>query len=196
MPNQKPRTRVDVSDPLAPVRISPVRVNGTSVMHKGIEVKNDDDEWQCINIHSPAYNLISNQTVQKVTTEILGKSGMAWQRIRDVWTGRYWARLYISDAQVEAPNVGDVLSLGLRVENSYDGSCQFRLHLMGYVLSCMNGLMSTRHFTRYTMRHTMNNRFVREEIISLLKNGIGEVSALLPKISSLTRIPLSVNLVS
>ncbi len=39
-------SRIVVSDPLAPVRISPVRVNGSSVANKGIEILNDEGEWE------------------------------------------------------------------------------------------------------------------------------------------------------
>ena len=190
------RAQVDVTNPLAPVRISPVRVNGTSVTNKGVEILNDDEEWECINIQSDSYNLIPNSAVQEVTGQILADSKMSWRAIRDVWTGRYWARLYKSDVSVKAPSVGDALSLGLRVENSYDGSCQFRLVLMAYVLSCTNGLVSTEHFTSYRMRHTRSNKFITSEAVSVLMRGMREVKAIIPMVEHLGEIPLTMDLLS
>ena len=190
------RRRVSVADPLAPVRVSPVRVNGSSVTNQGIEILNDDGDWEAINIHSASYNLIPNEEVARTTREILTGSGMAWEPATEVWTGRYWAMHYKSDVSVRAPKVGDALSLGLRVENSYDGSCQFRLVLMAYVLSCANGMVSSRHFTTYRMRHTSNHEFSIPEAVSVLQTGIDELVGIVPTVDALSEIPLTVELLA
>jgi len=192
----KSRRQVEVSNPLAPVRISPVRVNGDFVSQKGIEILNDDGIYECLNIHSAQYNLIPNALVQDVTEEILAESDMEWNKVKDVWTGRYWARLYNSDASIEVPTVGDTVSLGLRVQNSYDGSCQFSLVLMAYVLSCENGLVVPKHFTSYKMRHTANNSFNIPEAVNVLKTGMEELEALVPRIDTLSYTPLTTSLIS
>lgn len=190
------RKRVSVEDPLAPVRLSPVRVNGNAVTHQGVEIQNDDGSWEAINIHSADYNLVSNADADRVTQRILAESALHWTKMKEVWTGRYWAQLLQSDTSIAVPSVGDTLNLGLRVENSYDGSCQFRLVLMAYVLSCSNGLVSPRNFSSYKMRHTMNNDFRTDEAVSILKSGMDQLEALLPKIDSLSRIPLTFSLLS
>lgn len=190
------RNRVQVTDPMAPVRLSPVRVNGGPVTNKGIEIFNDDEAWECINIHTSSYSLIPNVEVANVTSEILDDSRIAWESTREVWTGRYWAKLYKSDVTVEAPQVGDTLSLGLRVENSYDGSCQFRLALMAFVLSCENGLVSPRHFTSFKMRHTTGNGFQVSDAISFLRSGMDELMGIVPLVEELSEIPLTIELLS
>jgi len=188
--------RVSVEDPLAPVRLSPVRVNDHRVTHQGVEIQLDDGNWEAINIHSADYNLVPNSEAYRVTQRILSESSLRWAKRNEVWTGRYWASLYQADTSVEVPSVGDALALGLRVENSYDGSCQFRLVLMAYVLSCSNGLVSPQHFAKYTMRHTRNNDFDVQEAVAVLMSGMEQVQGLLPKINVLSRIPLTFRLLS
>ena len=83
------RKRVQVKDPLAPVRLSPVRVNGHSVTHQGVEIQVDDGSWEAINIHSADYNLVSNAEADRVTQQILSKSALHWTTMNEVWTGRY-----------------------------------------------------------------------------------------------------------
>ena len=46
------------------------------------------------------------------------------------------------------------------------------------------------------MRHTMNNDFNTAEVVSVLTSGMKQVKALLPKIDSLSKIPLSFSLLS
>ncbi|OPL19564.1 MAG: hypothetical protein AVO35_10400 [Candidatus Aegiribacteria sp. MLS_C] len=193
---RKNRKRVQVSDPVAEVRISPVRVNGHQVTHKGVEIQLDDGSWEAINIHSNDYNLVPNADADRVAKQILADSAYGWEKKDEIWTGRYWAALYQADSDVEAPSVGDALSLGLRVENSYDGSCQFRLILMAYVLSCSNGLVVPQHFANYRMRHTMNNEFDTAEAVYVLNSGMEQVVGLLPKIDELSRTPLTLSLLS
>ena len=195
---EKPtRSRVLVNDPLAPVRISPVRVNGASVSNLGVEILNDAGEWECVSIHSADYNLVPNSEADAVIQQILSESGLHWTIMNEIWTGgRYWARLYMSDNSIEAPSVGDTISLGLRLENSYDGTCQFRFVLMAYVLSCSNGLLSPQNFASYKMRHTMNNDFNTADAVRVLMSGMDQVKALLPKIDILSEIPLTISLLS
>jgi len=194
--SEKERSRVKVTSPLAEVRLAKVRVSGTSVSHHGIEIQNDAGQWQCINIHSASYNLIPNARVEEITQHILNESFMLWKPHREVWTGRYWAKLFMSDVAVNAPQIGDTLSLGLRVENSYDGSCQFRMVLMGYVLSCTNGLVSPKHFSSYTLKHIGNEDLHLHEILAHLDRGVKEVENLLPRVNRLSQIPLTTDLVS
>lgn len=192
----KERSRVKVSSPLAEVRAARVRVNGASVTHKGIEILNDEGEWDCINIHSANYNLISNTQVAEATEKILSESIIRWTPEKEVWTGRYWAKMFRSDVAVDAPQVDDTLSLGLRVENSYDGSCQFRMVLMGYVLSCTNGLVSPKMFSSYTLKHTISNEFSITSALMHLESGIDQVKSLVPRVNKLNEIPLTIDLLA
>ncbi len=196
--DEQRKKRVQISDPLAEVRVSPVRVNGSSVANKGIEILNNNGEWECINVHSSSYNLIPNTLAAKTTGQILDESSLSWEPTSEIWTGRYWAKLYKSDMTVEASKVGDTLSLGLRVENSYDGSCGFRIQLMAFVLSCENGLVSPKNFTSYKLRHSIGNgnQFVTDEAASVIRSGLDELIAVVPMVERLNDIPLSIELLS
>lgn len=188
------RKRVRVSSPLAPVRLARVNVNGAAVTHQGIEILDDFDEWQCISIHSGCYNLISNAQVAEITDDILAGSQIRWTPAREIWSGKYWARIFSSDVSVDCPRVGDTLSLGLRVENSYDGSARFRMVLMGYVLSCTNGLISPKHFSSYSLKHIGDEEPSHAVVHAHLEKGIREVEALLPIVDRLSSIPFTSDL--
>ena len=190
------RKRVSVKDPLAPVRLSPVRVNGSSVSNKGIEILNDNGEWECINVHSSSYSLISNTEVDNTAKQILSDSGITWKPMKEIWTGRYWAKLYKSDLSVEVPMLGDTLSLGLRISNSYDRSSRFEIALMAFVLSCSNGLVSPKNFTSYKLLHTNGSQFVTEEAVSVIRSGLDELMEVVPLVERLNDIPLSIELLS
>jgi len=189
-------SRVDVSDPLAPVRESSVRVNGSPVLNKGIEIINDDGAWECINIHSSSYKLVPNEVMASVTQEILGGSDLEWNQVNQVWTGRYFAQLFTSNGVVEVPEVGDTLCLGLRAENSYDGSCQFRLVLQAFVLSCANGLVSPRYFRSFAMKHTASNEFNVGDAVRVIGTGLDLLEQVAPRVTALSRIPLSIDLLA
>jgi hypothetical protein len=178
-------------DPFAPVRLAPVAVNGTSVPQVGVEIRRDDGCWECINIHSQGYQLIPNSLVQQAAREITSRSSMEWSEERTIWTGRFLSVLFRSDRLIQLPEVGDAVCLGLRVENSYDGSARFRLALMAFVLSCSNGLMSPRLFTTYTVKHLAGNAFDIADAIGILNEGVTSLEVLAPKIAELSKMPLT-----
>jgi len=185
-----------VTSPFAEVRVAPVSVRGSEVSNQAIEIRDDHGDWQCLNIHSSAYNLVPNTVVNGIAQEILIQTGESWTDEREVWTGRYWAKLFRSNLEVDAPQVDDTLSLGLRVENSYDGSCQFRIVLMGFVLSCTNGLVSPKHFSSFVMRHLGDEEVNYGLAVAKIRQGMRELEGVLPLVGRLNRIPLTVDLVS
>jgi len=185
-----------VTSPFAEVRVAPVSVRGSEVSNQAIEIRDDHGDWQCLNIHSSAYNLVPNTVVNGIAQEILIQTGESWTDEREVWTGRYWAKLFRSNLEVDAPQVDDTLSLGLRVENSYDGSCQFRIVLMGFVLSCTNGLVSPKHFSSFVMRHLGDEEVNYGLAVAKIRQGMRELEGILPLVGRLNRIPLTVDLVS
>jgi len=181
---------------MADVRLSPVRVNGTEVSNQAVEIRNDDGDWECLNVHTSSYRLVPNSVVSDIADEILIQTGSCWTDEREIWTGRYWAKLFRSDLNIDAPTIGDTISLGLRVENSYDGSCQFRIVLMGFVLSCANGLVSPRHFSNFTMKHIGDEEVNFGLAVAKIRQGMGELEGVLPLVNRLNRIPLTVDLIS
>lgn len=193
---EKLRSMVQVKDPFAPVRLAPVSVNGTSVPQVGVEIFNDEGAWEAINIHSQGYQLIPNTLVQQAAREIMSRSDLEWSPTQTIWTGRFLSLMYRSNRLEDVPGVGDAVALGLRVENSYDGSAKFRLVLMAYVLSCTNGLMSPRFFTTYTLKHTVDNRLDLRGAVDLIHNGAVMLENLAPRIASLASIRLNVKLLA
>ena len=72
------RSLVAATDPFAPVRLSPVSVNGSAVSLLGVEVERNDGAWKCISVHSQGYQLIPNALVLQATREITSRSSMSW----------------------------------------------------------------------------------------------------------------------
>ena len=194
MTNLKPatlRSQVNVADPFSPVRLAPVSVNGEAVPQVGVEILNDNGTWECINIHSQGYQLISNSLAQQTAREITSLSRWRWAEEKTIWTGRFLSTLYRSDQIVELPEVGDAVSLGLRIENSYDGSAKFRIVLMAFVLSCTNGLMSPRYFSTYALKHTASHGFDLKEAVSVIQGGVSILEEIAPRIASLSKTRLN-----
>jgi len=196
MEQKSRRSRVHVTSPFAEVRVAPVSVRGNEVSNQAIEIRDDHGDWQCLNIHSSAYKLVPNAVVNEIAEEILIQTGQNWTPEREVWTGRYWAKLFRSDLEVDAPKVDDTISLGLRVENSYDGSSQFRIVLMGFVLSCTNGLVSPKHFSSFSVKHIGDEEVNYSMAVSQIRQGLTEVEDLLPVVNHLSSIPLTIDLIS
>ena len=194
--SERKRSRIKASSPFSEVRVAPVSVHGNEVSSQAIEIRNDKGDWEVINIHSAVYRLIPNVLVNEIAEEILIQTGTCWTPEREIWTGRYWAKLFRSDFNVDLPAVGDTLSLGLRVENSYDGSCQFRIVLMGFVLSCTNGLVSPKHFSSFVMRHLGDEEVNYGLAVAKIRQGMRELEGVLPLVGRLNRIPLTIDLVS
>jgi hypothetical protein len=195
--HSRKRSRVQVSNPLAPVRTSPVQVGGSQVPHLAVEILNDHNIWETVDIHSPQYRLISNETVDMVTKDILAASDLSWRETGStVWTGRFYGAQFISDGLVDVPEVGDSICLGLKTENSYNGACQFRISLQAYVLSCCNGLVSPRLFRSFAVRHTNGNDFKIDEAVSVLSTGMTILEQIAPRVSALSKIPLTIDLLA
>jgi hypothetical protein len=190
------RSSALVTDPFAAVRVAPVAVNGASVPQVGVEILNDAGSWECLNIHSQGYQLIPNTLVQQTAREITSLSALRWTEERRIWTGRFLSLMYRSDRLVEIPEVGDAVALGLRVENSYDGSARFRLVLMAFVLSCLNGLMVPRYFSTYTVKHIASSGFDIKEAVSVIQNGAAMLEEIAPRIAALSKIPLDLPLLA
>ncbi|MCK5117431.1 MAG: DUF932 domain-containing protein [Candidatus Aegiribacteria sp.] len=194
-PPSLPRT-VKVSDPYAAVRLAPVSVNGESVSQVGVEILDDQEHWQCLNIHSQGYQLISNSIVQQTAREITSLSNLNWTEEKTIWTGRFLSILYRSNKIVDIPEVGDAVALGFRATNSYDGSAKFRLDLMAFVLSCSNGLMSPRYFSTYTLKHIAVHEFDLNEAVSVLNVGLDTLEKIAPRIVTLSTIPLNLKMLA
>jgi hypothetical protein len=123
-------------------------------------------------------------------------SALRWNEERVVWTGRFLSLLYRSDKILQVPSVGDAVALGLRFENSYDGSAKFRFVLMAFVLSCTNGVMSPKYFSSYTVKHTASSGFDIKEAVSVIRTGAESLEQIAPRIGQLSRIPLSIPLLA
>lgn len=193
----KKSSRVQCKDPFAPVRLSPVRVNGSEVAHQAVEILNDQGIWQTIEVRSPHYQLIPNEAVLTATKDILAASDLSWREAGSTtWTGRFYSTSFISDGLIEVPSLNDTIAIGIRLSNSYNGCCQFRISLQAFVLSCMNGMISPRIFRSFAVRHSNGNEFCLDAAVRVISTGMSILEQLVPRVTALSKIPLDINTLS
>lgn len=110
--------------------------------------------WTECGVMSADYLTVSNAEVRDVAHEIASRSGLRFSEVQTYFDGRRYALTMATteDGLVEA-RVGDYVGLGLRAENSYDGSRRFGISLCAYRLACLNGLLVPSLFRRVTFKH-------------------------------------------
>jgi len=141
----------------AEVKTVPHIAGGVTTEHSDVMIMGDNG-WQYINTVSPNYQLVTNETAMGIANEIMSNSEHVWSPVKTMWNGKRMSSFYkTQDAVAELPRVGDTIAMGLRVDNSYDGSSSFGYALMAYVLSCTNGLVSDRLFGTFRMKHVGNS---------------------------------------
>src|SRR5690606_4046515 len=93
--------------------------------------------WAECGVVSADYLVVSNAEVRDVAREIASRSGLRFAEEKTFFDGKRYALDLVAkdDGLVEA-RVGDHVGLGLRVENSYDGSRRFGASLFAYRLAC------------------------------------------------------------
>ncbi len=110
--------------------------------------------WTECGVMSADYLTVSNAEVRDMAHEIAARSGLRFSEVQTYFDGRRYALTMAAteDGLVEA-RVGDYVGLGLRAENSYDGSRRFGLSLCAYRLACLNGMLVPSLFHRVTFKH-------------------------------------------
>lgn len=193
-------TRPVFTNPLAEVVLEPVVVAGKDTGKMAVMVQDDSGEFQHQAMNSGDYKLLKNSLALQVGEDMMSRSPFAWEQMptHDVWSGKFMARCYrTTDLTVELPAVGDAIALGLRIENSYDGSTKFRASLMAYVLSCLNGMTSPQFFESYTFRHLEGREeFDVSDISMKLEEGLSVLERVAPMIQELSETPLSASLIT
>jgi len=134
-----------------PVTLEPVFTqDGHNTGFSGV-IRRDQETPRTLGIHSPNYGLVQNGELLDRVEQALGERALEWTDRRAVAI-RGGARMYASyellNQQVEVPRVGDVLSVVLTINNSYDGSSIVSASVNFKRLICSNGMKGlTREFS-------------------------------------------------
>ncbi len=125
---------------------------------KGYSVRIESPEtlsgWQEVGLVSSDYLLVPNRQVRDMALEITDRSSLRWEESKVFFDGKRFLYALVAEPHVHAEvKVGDVLSLGLLFENSYDGSRRLSVSLFANRLICTNGMLAPQHFTRKRFKH-------------------------------------------
>jgi hypothetical protein len=127
---------------------------------RGFTVRLEDQSatsgWREVGIVSEDYLLVPNQDVRDMALEITDRTGVPWKESKTFFDGKrfVYALTTTSDGLSAEVVPGDVLSIGLMFENSYDGSRRLAVNLYANRLVCSNGLILPEYFARLRFKHT------------------------------------------
>ena len=163
------------SDPYAPIRKVPLDYNGIKSSAYSVQLedycKTGEDEgkpvygnkWQEKGVVSGNYLLIPNEEVLEMGNIIAESSGITWDDNKTFFNGRqYMYSMTTTEIKGEV-KVGDDVSLGFAMWNSYDGSRALSFELFLNRLVCMNGMVTKKYFDQVTEARKGADR-IREQI--------------------------------
>ncbi len=142
----------------------PVKVGGSPIMGN---FRTDNNV--CLGTSTEAYEIVNNSDVVEVIEDAFNSAGMS-DFEREVVVARDGARFYgVYDfPQVERhiANVGDVVSLRLTLNNSFDRSCGLNWAIGLLRKVCSNGMCSLVADTNVTKKHSskLDLSFIKEGI--------------------------------
>jgi len=160
-----------------PVTLEPVFTNdGHDTGFCGV-VRRDLETPRTLGIHSPSYGLVQNGELLERVEQALQERAIEFTDRRAV-VARDGARLYASyellNQQVEVPRVGDVLSVILTINNSYDGSSIVSAGINFKRLICSNGMKGLSREFSLMKKHT--SRISIEYIGDRILGGLDQVT--------------------
>jgi len=129
-------------------------------------------------IVSKRYSIIQHEDVMRAVTEKLGELGIQVSGLFKNYNDIIQADLVFTNKGVPIKDDAKGIQLGIRVMNSYNKKCSFRLEMFGYRLICSNGMALGKTLgVRETVFHTgskksyelickITNEFVNEVINS------------------------------
>ena len=164
------------SDPYAPIRKVPLDYNGIKSSAYSVQLedycKTGEDEgkpvygnkWQEKGVVSGNYLLIPNEEVLEMGNIIAESSGITWDDNKTFFNGRqYMYSMTTTEIKGEV-KVGDDVSLGFAMWNSYDGSRSLSFELFLNRLVCMNGMVTRKNFVSHRFKHDANSIGWKDEL--------------------------------
>jgi hypothetical protein len=103
------------------------------------------DSNEILHVPKTRFQLLPNSEVFPMIEEAISKShvDMSGMKIRDnmAFSGGMTVRTYTFPNHIVEPKVGDITQLEMKVINSYNGGSQFKAHIGGMRLACLNGMV-------------------------------------------------------
>lgn len=159
-------------DKYAPVSLEPVVLHGVDTGKMSVVLDDPTHGKTPVAIVGRNYAVWSNEDAVKVAEEIMHRSQFAWEPVHEIWDGKHLNSFWrTADSLIELPEVGDAIQLGLRLENSYDGTSRLRLAVMAYVLTCTNGMVADRRWGVFSVRHDQSMQVDWSDAAAQLEHG-------------------------
>lgn len=118
-----------------------------------------EDNNKILHVPKSRFHLLKNEDIFPMLDEAIKQStiDMSGMQIKDTmaYGGGLTVRSYTFPAHVAEPVVGDITQLKMDVINSYNGGSQFKAHIGGMRLACLNGMvLPTGQLNLIGARHT------------------------------------------
>ena len=124
------------------------------------------------------YLLVPNSELHEIGEEIRNGTGHHWEHVKTFFNGKQYRNVYTTEnMSVEIPEVGEVATMMMTEQNSYDKSLSAGMRYDFMILICKNGVTSKRHGWGYTFRHNQGNVDWADEVAragQILKNQSAE----------------------
>jgi len=130
-----------------------------------IENPDADTGWEEVGLVSEDYLLVSNRQVRNMAQEIAHRTPLTWHEEKVFFDGkRFVYGLVTKEGARQEVSTGDVVSLGMLFENSYDGSRKLSSSLFAYRLACTNGMLMPDYFAQMRFRHERSSQGWEDEV--------------------------------
>ena len=130
-----------------------------------IECDASESGWKEVGLVSSDYLLVPNRQVRDMALEITDRSELSWEESKVFFDGKRFVYALVASPSISAEvQVGDILTLGLMFENSYDGSRKLAVSLFANRLVCSNGMLVPQYFTRKRFKHDSLSAGWEEEV--------------------------------
>jgi len=154
--------------------------NIDSFQSRAYNVKVEDTKGDMIEagIVGADYLLVPNSELHEIGEEIRNGTGHHWEHVKTFFNGKQYRNVYTTEnMSVEIPEVGEVATMMMTEQNSYDKSLSAGMRYDFMILICKNGVTSKRHGWGYTFRHNQGNVDWADEVAragQILKNQSAE----------------------
>ncbi len=189
---------VNTPDPFAPIVLKPMTTDAGIIPGKALFLqtkKEGELEEIFIHSHSDAYAPISNQKAFETGQEIMNATEIQFHPHRMIWNGKKYIAEFLADSWKADVLPGDAFSLGLQVQNSYDGSLVFGIQYFLCRLVCTNGMFIREQMGGFSFKHLVQNG---DSIIAEATKHVINQGAMLPELAqqftAMTKVPANLEM--
>jgi hypothetical protein len=139
-----------------------------------VKVEANTGKMEEMGVVGADYLLVPNSELHEIGEEIRNGTGDDWQHVKTFFNGKQYRNVYMTEnMSIDIPEVGDAVKLMMTEQNSYDKSLSAGMRWDFMILTCLNGMTSSRYGWCYKFRHNQGNVNWTDEVMragQILKN--------------------------